>query len=185
MIQTGRNLILQTNQDTSTVANWSSSNNVRNTDYTVTPDVYEGHIALKFKRLTTCQGWSMCVPKGNNVVVNGIVPGHPYTISFDIKSNNAGIGYQLSIMKSNAKDKLLNFNNGQQFRIPANEWTHVSFTAVALDAPKSDQIFYLYPSPGSAGLEVSLCNIKLEYGDHETPWSPAPEDSLNVAGGGH
>ncbi len=161
----GRNLLTKTNQG-KTYWSFNKQNG------TVSIESYET-IGVKINCTVASSGYAVIQYAFEQKQVNLLKPNTEYMLSFDLISSNT-VAASVRICKSNAADMLA---NAVAFHVDAGtKWVHksVKLTTNALTSDKSSQFIYItgFNKVGT----VYLKNLKLEEGNKETSWTPAPED---------
>ena len=98
-----------------------------------------------------------------------------YTFSCRIRSNSAaGVPCRLQPFYKSTTDH----SGNTQDIIISDEWQYISFTAKF--SPQSTGTYSgarIYLQPTAAGNYIEVCAMKLEAGNKQSDWSPAPEDA--------
>lgn len=164
-----RNLLLNTNQG---ATGWGM--NRKNGAYTLTAEEMLGVQGVRIDITEVSTEWSVIYYKHKNILFDMLQPATEYTLSMDVYSSVETQGTYGAIMRPSS---LLPYTS--TFRIPslsAETWHKVSVTLTTVETfPELiDQV--LYWGPFNTIGTIKICNLKIEYGNKATPWTPAPED---------
>ena len=176
------NLVNGSNTASTSTNTWNFSMQVG--DKTNTIEYEDGAPIVVITRGTTEQsGW--CFLSYNNLRRNEIKTSTTYTISFDIKSVQAGTISFTGFVQSNATNYMTNSTTVIQGVVNANSWSHIvlqcttknSFSDITIES----QIVYMSPSTSlrSVGNIMKFKNIKVEEGTTETVWCPSDSEGID------
>ena len=123
-------------------------------------------------RLTSTDENSQIICGQDDIPLNsGVI----YTFSCRIRSNSAeGVPCRLQPFYKSTTDH----SGNTQDIIISDEWQYISFTAKF--SPQSTGTYSgarIYLQPMAAGNYIEVCAMKLEAGNKQSDWSPAPEDA--------
>ena len=139
-----------------------------------TVDITDAPISCVSKgiRLTSTDENTQIVCGQDDIPLNsGVI----YTFSCRIRSNSAeGVPCRLQPFYKSTTDH----SGNTQDIIISDEWQYISFTAKF--SPQSTGTYSgarIYLQPTAAGNYIEVCAMKLEAGNKQSDWSPAPEDA--------
>lgn len=173
----GRNLALRTaGTEAALLSAWNWSMETGKATEVVSEE--NGEKNITFTRDATAAGaWSVIFYK--NILLKLLLPATEYMVSFDVYPSVATT-FITSIKNGNGSSTFTNIVNTAS--APANKWTRLSVKLTTLTTLPAieQQVIYLGMSSSSGisipGSVVKLKNLKLEQGNKDTPWTPAPED---------
>ena len=165
----GRNLLSKTNQGK---LKWSwrfSSGGTTAEDYNV-----DGVKAVKMTR-TSDASFTWHYIQYDGLIRKLIEPNTKYTLSFDVKPS-VDVTFTGELSRGDGGSKLTNYV--RMNKAMANQWTKVSCVLTSKTTLPDDlsQVVYLSGMPTAKDNYLIIKNIKLEKGENQTPYSPAPED---------
>ena len=165
----GRNLLSKTNQGKKYWSWRVSSGGTTAEDYNV-----DGVNAVKLTR-TSDSSYTWHYIAYDGLIRKLIEPNTKYTLSFDVKPS-VDVTFTAALKRGDDGAKLT--HEAKMNKALANQWTKVScvFTSKTTLPDDLSQIVYLSNMPTAKDNYLIIKNIKLEKGDTQTPYSPAPED---------
>ena len=113
---------------------------------------------------------------------NKIVAGQQYNISFDIKYNGTISTVAACNIKNSDGTKSLLSEKTITISFTANQWQHISVSGTAastLPTLSEQKLYISIPALARRIGVISIKNVKVEVGNKDTDWSPAPEDVVN------
>ncbi len=167
----GRNLLPNTNMGT---AGWSQT--IQNGSYKWENVKALGVDAAKFTTTVVSTGYHVLLHDLNKDLLKNNTY---YTISFDMLCTFATTVAVL-IMNTNGTNNVCSFPNYILSSANINKWVRVVLTNQTNSTAISGQLIYMtgFNKTGS----VTIANLQLEEGNVATDWTPAPEDTGNIAG---
>lgn len=135
----------------------------------------DGVRAVKLIKGTTATNTSWSFVQYKGLLRNLIKTDTKYTLSFDVNPSQ-DVALNACIVKGNAQYSMTDSRG--MTKALANKWSNVNVTLTSKSVLPviSDQIVYLVNFPTTNGNTIMFKNIKLEEGDHQTPYTQAPED---------
>lgn len=176
------NLVDGSNTASTSTNTWNF--NMQVGDKTNTIEYEDGIPIVVITRGTTEQsGW--CFLSYNNLRRNEIKTSTTYTVSFDIKSVQAGTISFTGFLQSNATNYMTNSTTVIQGVVNANSWSHIVLQCTTKssfsDITIGSQIVYMSPSTSlrATGNIMKFKNIKVEEGTIETVWCPSNSEGID------
>lgn len=168
----GRNLLLNTNGSATC---WGFSR--KSGQYSITNKEMMGVTGIEVTIDEVSTGYSTLFFRSNNILLDALKPSSYYTISFDLLSTfDIGDNGECIILTTASYKNSLT-NEVEIGHVPAGVRTKVQATLKTVsEFPEiANQIVYIGNINKIGTIEI--CNLKMEYGNKATDWTPAPEDT--------
>lgn len=168
----GKNMCIGTNQGT---MNWFWS--MYTGTYTKEEILEDGVRTCKMTRGDDSNsGWSVIY--FDTISRDKWLPNTYYTLSIDVKASVDTV-FMLDFMKTTGTNSLVSENSVKNNATRANEWVTLQWVCKSKSSlpTETGQVVYLVNMNSDPGVSYQFRNLKLEKGNKDTDWTPAPEDT--------
>lgn len=177
-VPAGRNLLLNTNQG-KTGWWWNTNSGT----VSITDEVEKGVNITNFAKTGDPGMWNAVQYRGG-IAFSEIKPGTAYTLSFYLRDNLRDLNKSLNvfIMQSNGANGMTKNPKPLIVQAKKGDWLYAQTTLYTNDTlPTQIGSQQLYFSGfGDTDVSYSIKDLKLESGIEATPWTPAPEDGIDL-----